>query len=154
MKTSLFAATLALMVSLSTAQTAQVLELSPRAGVKTRTLVEIPASEPQAALVLMMGGNGQLGIYPNGSLQGDRHFLARVRSELTARGYVIALADVPSDRRELAGDFRDSAEHAADMGALIAHLRKAHAKPVWVVGHSRGTHSAVTAALRLAGDAA
>lgn len=139
---------------LSLAQTAHVLEVTARPGVKVRMLVETPAGEPKATLVLMMGGNGQLGIYPNGSLQRDGHFLARVRSQLTAQGHVIALVDTPSDRRELAGDFRDSAEHAADLGAVIAHLRKAYARPVWVVGHSRGTHSAVTAALRLTGEAA
>src|SRR5262249_26790719 len=36
----------------------------------------------------------------------------------------------------------------------IAHAHKAFGQPVWLVGHSRGTHSAVTAATRLAGDAA
>jgi pimeloyl-ACP methyl ester carboxylesterase len=155
MKTWWFAITLTFGSTLSIAQTAQVLELDTRPGVKMRSLVEIPAAAPTAAtLVLMMGGNGQLGIYPNGSLQRDSHFLARVRSQLTAHGHVAVLVDVPSDRRELAGDFRDTAEHAADLGALIVHLRKTFQRPVWIVGHSRGTHSAVTAATRLTGEAA
>jgi pimeloyl-ACP methyl ester carboxylesterase len=155
MKTWLFALTLAFASIVTLAQSASVLELDTRPGVKMRALVEVAATAPiGATLVLMMGGNGQLGIYPNGSLQRDSHFLARVRSQLTALGHVAVLVDVPSDRRELAGDFRDSAEHAADLGALVAHLRKTFQRPVWIVGHSRGTHSAVTAATRLEGDAA
>ena len=82
----------------------------------------------------------------------DSHFLARVRGLLTARGHVTMLVDTPSDRRDLDGDFRDSREHAADLASVIAYARKAFGKPVWLVGHSRGTHSAVTAAIRLQGD--
>lgn len=133
--------------TLAAAQTAQVVELSPRPGVKQRMLVETPAGGPRAAtLVLLMGGDGQLGIYPNGSLRRDSHFLARVRGQLTTHGHAVVLVDTPSDRRDMGGDFRESAEHAADIGAVIAHARQAYGQPVWVVGHSRGTHSAVTAA--------
>jgi hypothetical protein len=78
----------------------------------------------------------------------------RARGLLTARGHVLVLVDVPSDQRDLGGDFRESPEHAADLAAVIAHARKAFGKPVWLLGHSRGTHSAVTAATRLSGDAA
>jgi len=132
-----------------------VLDLPARPGVKQRVLVETPAAQQTAAtLVLLMGGNGQLGIYPNGSLQRDSHFLARVRGLLTARGHVVVLVDAPSDRRDLSGDFRESTEHAADLAAVIAHARKTFGRAVWLVGHSRGTHSAVTAATRLSGDAA
>lgn len=146
---------LAVAPSAALAQSAAVVELPTRPGVKQRVLVESPAGPPTAAtLVLLMGGNGQLGIYPNGSLQRDTHFLARVRGLLTARGHVVVLVDAPGDRRDLAADFRESAEHAADLGAVIAHARKSFGQPVWLVGHSRGTHSAVTAATRLSGDAA
>lgn len=155
MKDWLLATVLGFASSLAVAQTAQVVELSTRPAVKLRMLVDVPTGPPTAAtLVLMMGGNGQLGIYPNGSLQRDSHFLARVRGEFTARGHVAVLVDAPSDRRELGGDFRESAEHATDLGAVIAHVRQAFGQPVWVVGHSRGTHSAVTAAARLSGAAA
>jgi len=96
----------------------------------------------------------QLGIFPNGSLRRDSHFLARVRGLFTARGPAVVLVDAPSDRGDLDGDFRETKNHAADPGAVIAYARKAFGQPVWLVGHSRGTHSAVTAAMRLAGDAA
>ncbi len=137
------------------AQTTQVLELSTRSGVRPRALQITPAAAPtRATLVLLMGGNGQLGIYPNGSLQRDTHLLARMRDAFSARGHAVVLVDVPSDRRELGSDFRESAEHAADLGAVIAQVRKTFGRPVWLVGHSRGTHSAVNAAARLAGEQA
>nr|WP_231402981.1 alpha/beta fold hydrolase [Caenimonas aquaedulcis] len=101
----------------------------------------------------MMGGTGQLGIYPNGTLQRDTHLLARIRGLLVARGHAVVLVDAPGDRRDLGGDFRESTEHATDLGAVITDARKAFGKPVWVVGHSRGTHSAVTAATHLTGEA-
>jgi alpha-beta hydrolase superfamily lysophospholipase len=155
LKRGLLALAMAFACSLSQAQSVQVLDLPTRADVKQRVLVEAPAGAPTATtLVLLMGGTGQLGVYPNGSLQRDSHFLARVRGLLTARGHTVLLVDVPSDRRDLSGDFRESAEHAADLGAVVSHARKAFGKPVWLVGHSRGTHSAVTAATRLSGDAA
>lgn len=155
MKCRLLPVAIAFASSAALAQTATVMDLPARPGAKQRVLVETPAGPPAAAtLVLLMGGNGQLGVYPNGSLQRDSHFLARVRGLLTARGHVVVLVDAPSDRRDLAGDFRESPEHAADLGAVIAHARKAFGKPVWLVGHSRGTHSAVTAATRLTGEAA
>jgi hypothetical protein len=151
----LLAATLALATWLAHAQSTGVLELASRPGVTLKVLAEAPAGPPSGAtLVLLMGGTGQLGIYPNGTLQRDSHFLARVRGLLTARGHATVLVDAPSDRRDLGGDFRESTEHAADLAAVIAHARKAFGKPVWLVGHSRGTHSAVTAAVRLSGDAA
>lgn len=152
-KNFLIATVLALSSCLALAQSAQVVELTSRSGVKELVLVETPAGPPTGAtLVLLMGGNGQLGIYPNGSLRRDSHFLARVRGLLTARGHVTVLVDTPSDRRDLDGDFRESKEHAADLAAVISYARATFGKPVWLVGHSRGTHSAVTAATRLQGD--
>jgi alpha-beta hydrolase superfamily lysophospholipase len=149
----LLATTLAFCSCFALAQSAQVVELASRPGVKQVVLVETPAGPPTGAtLVLLMGGNGQLGIYPNGSLRRDSHFLARVRGLLTARGHVTVLVDTPSDRRDLDGDFRDGKEHAADLASIISYARTTFGKPVWLVGHSRGTHSAVTAATRLHGD--
>jgi alpha-beta hydrolase superfamily lysophospholipase len=155
MKDWLLSIAIAFASSTALAQPVGPVDLPTRPGVKQRVLIESPAA-PAAAptLVLLMGGNGQLGIYPNGSLQRDSHFLARVRGLLTARGHVVVLVDAPSDRRDLTGDFRESTEHATDLGAVIVHARKAFGKAVWLVGHSRGTHSAVTAATHLSGDAA
>ncbi len=155
MKSLLLAATLASASCFASAESSEVVDLASRPQVIQRTLVERPAGQPTGAtLVLLMGANGQLGIFPNGSLRRDSHFLARVRGLFTARGPAVVLVDAPSDRGDLDGDFRETKNHAADPGAVIAYARKTFCQPVWLVGHSRGTHSAVTAAMRLAGDAA
>jgi hypothetical protein len=154
MKRFVLAIILALASTLAIGDSAGVVDLATRPGVTQRILVMAPEPSTQATLVLLMGGDGRLGIYPNGSLQRDSHFLARVRGLLVARGHATVLVDAPSDRRDLGGEFRDSAEHATDLGAVIAYARKTFGKPVWVVGHSRGTHSALTAATRLSGGAA
>jgi len=107
-KRFLLATALALSSCFALAQSAQVLELASRPGVTQQVLMDTPAGPPtQATLVLLMGGNGQLGIYPNGSLRRDTHFLARVRGLLTARGHATLLVDAPSDRRDLDGNFRE-----------------------------------------------
>jgi pimeloyl-ACP methyl ester carboxylesterase len=46
----------------------------------------------------------------------------------------------------LGNAFRDSAEHATDLGAAIQWARDKFGKPVWLVGTSRGTQSAAHAA--------
>src|SRR5262249_56113503 len=61
-------------------------------------------------------------------------------------GLLGAMRDTPSDRTSLA---RVSSDHARDVGALIAALRAAAPVPVWLVGTSMGTISAVSVASQL-----
>ncbi|MFT3816065.1 MAG: alpha/beta hydrolase [Rubrivivax sp.] len=132
-----------------TAASPSVVQLPVRAGV-TLPFLYFAAEKPErVALILLMGASGRVGIYPNGSMQADQAFLNRGASALAARGAAVALVDAPSDHSGGLYGFRDSPEHAADLGAMIAWLRdKGHAQ-VWLVGHSRGTESAVSAAIRL-----
>ncbi|MBK6616035.1 hypothetical protein [Ottowia sp.] len=77
MKSLLLAATLASASCFASAESSEVVDLASRPQVIQRTLVERPAGQPTGAtLVLLMGANGQLGIFPNGSLRRDSHFLA------------------------------------------------------------------------------
>jgi len=133
------------------AQGQQVLDLPTRPGVTVRTLVLEPAT-PSSVVVLISGGAGQLDIASNGFIRRDGNFLVRSRGLFADRGHAVLLLDAPSDRSRppyLGGDFRESAEHAADLGAVVAWARARYGKPVWLVGTSRGTHSAATAALQL-----
>lgn len=61
--------------------------------------------------------------------------------------------DAPSDRQAppFLQDFRQRAEHAADLKAVIAWLRATAAIPIWLVGTSRGTQSAAYVATELIG---
>lgn len=127
-----------------------VVELQPRNGVTERALYVEPETTPRAAAVLLPGGSGALKIFPNGSLGwGDRGFLVRTRELFAAQGIAVLVLDAPSDKRNGLGGFRDTAEHATDIGAAIAWLRERTGAPVWLIGHSRGTESAVAATLQL-----
>ena len=139
------------------AANAEVVDLPTRAGVTERILVQQPEQAPAAVLILMTGGAGRLGIFENGSMRNDGNFLVRSRSLFVQHGYAVVLPDTPSDHSTppfLGGTFRESPEHAADLGAVISWARQRYHKPVWIVGTSRGTHSAALAAVSLAGEQA
>jgi len=128
-----------------------VVDIPTRPGVSERALyVEPDTGAPRAAAVLLPGGHGSLKLFPNGSIGwGDLGFLVRTREQFAAQGIAVLVLDAPSDKRAGLGGFRDTAEHATDIGAAIAWLRQRAGVPVWLVGHSRGTESATSATLRL-----
>jgi len=130
---------------------------------RTTTSVSIgtpPASAPQdgrMALVLLPGGPGYAALDAKGcagKLKGNS--LVRSRDLFHRAGFVTALVDAPSDHRgeDGLGGFRMSPLHAEDIGKVIAHVREHTKLPVWIVGTSRGSISAVNAASHLAGPAA
>jgi pimeloyl-ACP methyl ester carboxylesterase len=134
---------LALVLGLAPAAGArEALTLAPRPGV-TETVYVSAAPAPRASLILFTGGSG--------GYQGmGNNFLVRVAESLVARGFTVALPELPSDQpRGMSGGFRAGAEHAQDIAAVVVLLRQRAAVPVWLVGTSRGTISAAAAAARL-----
>jgi dienelactone hydrolase len=79
-------------------------------------------------------------------------FLVRSRGLFVAQGLAVAVIDAPSDRQNwpFLNDFRQTADHVADVKAAIAWLRQELKLPVWLVGTSRGTQSAAFIATQLA----
>lgn len=132
---------------------AEVVQLPTRPGVTQSYLLLGPAA-PQAAVVLFAGGHGGLQLQPDGRLGwGGGNFLVRSRARFAAQGLAVAVVDAPSDRQQppfLSG-FRQTVEHAQDIQAVIADLRRRFGKPVVLVGTSRGTQSAAAIALALQG---
>jgi hypothetical protein len=130
-----------------------VVSVGVRPGV-TMKYLEIAASErPRAAVVLMAGGKGVLGLSPSGEIGTDLklNFLMRTREQFAGAGMVVAALDVASDQmRGLNGDIRLSAGHAQDIAKVIADLKRRHNVPVWLVGTSASTISAVSVAARFA----
>ncbi|MGZ3159977.1 MAG: alpha/beta hydrolase, partial [Burkholderiaceae bacterium] len=127
-----------------------VVDIPTRAGVKQRFLYVTSDVKPRAAAVLFAGGHGGLNIYPNGSIGwADRSFLIRNRMLFANQGIAVAIIDAPSDKSGGLDRFRDTAEHATDVAAVIQWLRDKTGTPVWLVGHSRGTESALSTTLRL-----
>ena len=130
---------------------------------KTSTPISIamPAAtapqEGRMVLVLLPGGPGYMALDAKGcarKLQGNS--LVRSTKILNAAGFVTVLVDAPSDHRgeDGLGGFRLSAQHAEDIGTVIAEMRTRTRLPVWLIGTSRGAISAANAASRLSGPAA
>jgi hypothetical protein len=116
-----------------------------------------PAPGGPLTLVMLIGGGGYMDIDDNGCPRLlNRNVLVRMRTVLNAAGVATALVDTPSDLRtdEGLGGYRIAAEHAQDLGKVIAELRVRTKGPVWIAGHSRGSLSAANAAARLAGSSA
>lgn len=109
------------------------------------------------ALVLLPGGGGYANLDDRGcprALTGNS--LVRSIPIFNELGFVTALVDAPSDHPGddgLAG-FRIMPQHSDDLGKVIADLRARIKRPVWVIGTSRGSISAVNAADRLSGTSA
>lgn len=120
-----------------------------RAGVTQPFVLVEPPGSPTASVILFTGGDGVLGFQGAGPFPRGKNFLVRNRQAFAAHGLLVAVIDVPSDHASGLGRFRIAREHARDVAAVIAALRAKAAVPVWVVGTSRGTVSAVNAAARL-----
>ena len=109
------------------------------------------------ALVLLAGGSGHVDLDGEGcarALKGNS--LVRSIPLFRAAGFTTALVDAPSSHHgdDGLGGLRNQAEHAEDLGKIIADLRARTQGAVWVVGTSRGSISAVNAASRLSGSSA
>lgn len=128
--------------------------LGTRPGV-TQKFILIKPDQPVGSMILFAGGNGVLNLQESGgsivinSLSGN--FLVRTRQEYADRGFMVAVVDAPSDHLVSGMDFafRTSAEHATDIGAVVAYLKSQVNAPVWLVGTSAGTASAANNAIRL-----
>ncbi|MGE0558953.1 MAG: alpha/beta hydrolase [Burkholderiales bacterium] len=128
------------------AQSPQVVDLPSRPGVTQRILVLTP-EKPQAAVVLFAGGNGNIGIRPDGRIARSGNFLVRSRELFAGRQLLTVVIDAPSDRSAVP---RETDDHVSDVKAVIAWIRQQADIPVWLVGTSRGTQSAAHVATRLA----
>lgn len=115
---------------------------------------------PVGTLILFSGGNGQLGLLTNwpsdqsGLMTYDTdsssNFLVRQRNNFAAAGFNVILIDVPSDQASgypASPSFRRTAKHQKDIAAVIDYARTTFGLPVWLVGTSRGSTSAIKGAL-------
>lgn len=136
----------------------QVIELPVRGDKTLRYVLSAPSSSvPTTTLLLLAGGSGHLALNAGGcptALSGNS--LVRSKPQFLHLGFAIAYVDSPSDHHgtDGLGGFRTTPEHAADLGEVIADLKRRTGNGVWVIGTSRGAISAANAASRLSGVAA
>lgn len=128
------------------AQSAQALDLPTRPGVTQRILV-IKPDKPKAAVVLFAGGDGSIGIQPDGRITRGGNFLVRSRDLFAGHDLLTVVIDAPSDRSTVP---RQTDDHVTDIKAVIDWLRQQAPLPVWLVGTSRGTQSVAHVATHLA----
>jgi pimeloyl-ACP methyl ester carboxylesterase len=129
-----------------------VVHLATRPGVTLRYLANEPDRAPAAAAILLVGGVGAPGFPdpPRAGWAREGNFLPRSRELFRQRAIYTAVPGAPSDHASGLGAFRLSAEHAEDIAAVAADLRRrARGAPVWLIGTSNGTLSAANAAARL-----
>jgi pimeloyl-ACP methyl ester carboxylesterase len=130
----------------------ELLTVQVRPGAIVTYLGLVGSAKPAGTVVLLAGGGCVLGLRPKASIQTDLrlNFLIRSRELFARQGFYVAALDAPSDREEgMNGAYRLSLQHAHDIGQVIAHLKGRLGVPVWVVGTSSNTLSAVNAAARL-----
>ncbi len=119
---------------------------------QVRILVE-KTTPAVGVVILFAGGRGATMISPEGRIgQLAGNFLIRSRHLLWAQGLTTVVFDAPSDNEDDLRWIHDSEEFAADVGAVIRHLRKELKLPIWLIGTSRGTVAIANAASRLQKD--
>lgn len=131
----------------------QVVEIGTRPGQRVRALLISP-DRPLGSVILLAGGHGNLALTRDARIGwGKRNQLVRTRALYGQAGFATLVPDIAADLkrgREAKPRYRWSQEFAADIGALVAHLRGI-ASPVYLVGTSRAALSVATAAVRLSG---
>jgi hypothetical protein len=142
------------------ARCGEVFTVDTHNGSTTRYALAQPTqSQSQSkpiTLLLLAGGNGYVNLDDAGcarALKGNS--LVRSIPLFHAAGFLTALVDAPSTHHGADGleGFRTHAQHAEDLGKVIADIQARTKAIVWIAGTSRGSISAVNAASR-AGSAA
>jgi predicted alpha/beta-hydrolase family hydrolase len=127
----------------------EVRTIPARPGVTESFLLLRPAGTPVASVIIFAGGDGNLAMTADGIGQLQGNFLVRTRVRWAREGFLVAILDQPSDRKNGLWNFRTTSDHAADVKQAIAALRELARVPVWLVGTSMGSLSAANAAARL-----
>ena len=126
-------------------------------GVSLAGATQARGEAARTTLVLLPGGSGNVDLDARGCAQALKgNSLVRSIPIFNALGFATALVDAPSGHKgeDGLGGYRNTAEHARDLAAVVTALRERMRGPVWVVGTSRGTISASNVASRASGPGA
>jgi pimeloyl-ACP methyl ester carboxylesterase len=114
-------------------------DLPTRPGVTQRVYIT-PAADPVATAILFPGGDG---VYA--SMR--QNFLVRIVPDLVRSRVSVVVVDAPSDQAHgMSWPFRQGADHARDIGAVIDFAKTRSPTPMWLIGTSTGTISAANGA--------
>ena len=137
----------------------EIVTLKTRDGATQSYLLSGPnGDKPQALAMLFPGGRGAINLRSDGDRisVGGNNYLTRSRGEFVKRGIVTALLDAPSDQGGgMSDEFRMGATHRGDIKAVLTDLKQRFpGLPVFIIGTSRGTASAVYSGRELGNDVA
>jgi hypothetical protein len=120
-------------------------------GELQRILIVAPP-HPRAAIVMLPGGSGDVGIVGGGDLRHDNNFVVRSRGLWVARGYAVLIPDT-IDHANLRGE-RSAPQFAQLITDLITYARSSLAPPallpVFLLGTSQGSIAAMNGAAHAA----
>ena len=131
----------------------ELVTIQTRPGVQQSFFIaNMGQRKPDAAALLLVGGGGTINLrHEDGGIKfRGGNFLPRSRGEFIRNGILPVIVDAPSDQQAqgMSDAFRRSAEHAADMRAVLAEVKKRYPElPVFLVGISRSTISVVNLAV-------
>ena len=135
----------------NTSNAEEVIKIKPRDGINQRFILLEPKSEIKGIVILFAGGNGKLLLSKDKNKWKTNNFLVRTRELFAKKGYLVAVIDSPSKRKNGMKDgFRTSDDHITDVNAVITYLKKKYPnQKTWLIGTSRGTESVVHLAINL-----
>lgn len=101
-------------------------------------------ARPRATLVMLPGGDGEVGIGPDGTVARADNVVIRTAPLWLARGDALLIPDSDANLRGV----RSSPAYGAAVAGLVAAARRAAPGPVVLVGTSQGAIAAVNGAGR------
>jgi hypothetical protein len=129
----------------------RVVNIPLSSGALQRLLILVPP-HPKAAIVMLPGGSGDVGIERGGDLRHDNNFVVRSRGLWAARGYAVLIPDT-IDGANLRG-LRSEPKYAQVVTDLIAYAKSSIAPsgvlPVFLLGTSQGSIAAMNGAAHAA----
>jgi pimeloyl-ACP methyl ester carboxylesterase len=115
-------------------------------GGKTERVLYVGPAHPHAALVMLPGGDGDVGIEPGGTIDTPNNFLVRTRALWVAHDFGVFILDAPGGE-DLRG-LRSGARYGAAVDAAAGFAAKQTGAPVFLVGTSQGSIAAMNGAAR------
>ncbi len=117
-------------------------------GAQRNVLILMPSGPPKAAVVMFPGGDGMIGIAPNGAIARDGNFLIRTRDRWLAHGFLFAAVDAAPGQAGTKGDRTGPAMRHA-IAEIVRVVRQRTTAPIWLLGTSAGAPAALAGAASL-----
>ena len=113
----------------------------------TQRILYVSPPVPDATIIMLPGGAGDLGIRDDGRMRHGENFVVRTRALWAARGYALVIPDA-AGTDDLRGR-RSSPRYADIVRALVTFARSQNRKPVFLLGTSQGSIAAMNGAAHM-----